>query len=58
MACLGKIWFFNYGLKCSQPIRWHFLDHKNLWKEFIETLDFLHGYNDQGNIGFDTATFG
>ena len=20
-ACLGKIWFFSYGLKCSQPIR-------------------------------------
>ena len=20
-ACLGKIYFFNYALKCSQPIR-------------------------------------
>lgn len=32
-------------------------DHKYLWKECIDILDFLHGDINQGNIASETTTF-
>ena len=36
-ACLGKIWFFSYVPKCSQPIKLH---HQYLRKQSVENLVF------------------
>ena len=35
-----------------------FSDHQYLWKESIEGLDSLDGYNHQRNVTSETTTFG
>ena len=35
-----------------------FFDHQYLWKESIDTFDFMHGDNNQGKIGSEITTFG
>ena len=35
-----------------------FFDHRYLWKESIDTLDFLPGINYQGDVASETTTFG
>ena len=59
-ACLGKIWFFSYGLKCFQPIRLQYsLIYISLEvKKSIDLFDFLHRDNHQRKVGSETTTFG
>ena len=35
-----------------------FFDHQYLWKESIDTLDFLHEDNNQGKVDYEKTTFG
>ena len=43
-------------LKGSQPF--NIFVHQYFWNESIDTLDILHGGNNQGKAGSDTTTFG
>ena len=58
-VCLGKIWFFSYGLKMlSTSQNAVFFDHWYFSKESIDTVDFSLGDNHQGMVGSQTTTFG
>ena len=58
-TCLGKNWFFSYGLKRFKPIRFQY--------SFIIIISgrnqslphfFLYGDNHQGKVGSEVITFG
>ena len=35
-----------------------FIDNQHIWKESVDTYDFLHEYNHQGKVGPENATSG
>ena len=58
-ACLGKIWFFGYGLKLlsTNQIAVFFDEHQYLWKELVNTVDFMHVSNHRKKAGHETTIF-
>ena len=59
IVCLGKIWFFSYGLKCSQLIRLqYYLIISISGRNQLIPLIFLHGIRHQVKLPSETTSFG